>query len=128
LLSRLKRMEEVEQNLGEALAIARELDLPGPRVMATARMALFSGGDPADAAATLATDEYRLTWNERTEAHFLLWKSTCERRHLDEANRLMLEFCAHAPASARRGMIERLPIYREIDLEFKRLPSPSQPL
>jgi tetratricopeptide (TPR) repeat protein len=127
LLTRLGRMEEVEQNLGEALALARELDLPGPRVMATARLALLNGGDAGAAAATLAADEYRLTWSERTEGHFLVWKSTGERRHLAEAHRLMLEFCEHAPLAARRGMIERLPLYREIELSWKRDASSDRP-
>jgi serine/threonine protein kinase/tetratricopeptide (TPR) repeat protein len=108
------RADEARADLQAALAIARDLALPGVELAACAHLALLPGGDVAAALAELAAHEGRVAVQTAMEARFLLWQATHDPAHLAEAKRLLDFFVEHAPPESRATMLANVYLHREI--------------
>ena len=62
----------------------------------------------------LAEHEARTEFPDRLSARFRLWELTGDRKHLDEAHRLLGFMRDHAPEEDRDSMIENVPLHRDI--------------
>jgi serine/threonine protein kinase/tetratricopeptide (TPR) repeat protein len=113
-LARRGREVEACADLDAALAIARELSLPGVELLATARLATLPGGDVAAALAALAAHEGHAEAQQAMEARFLLWQATRDPAHLTEAKRLLDFLVEHAPPECRETMLANVRLHREI--------------
>jgi len=101
--------DDAPARLAEARALAERYDLPGPRLQAAA-----VAGDAAEAARVLDAAADRIGVPGQLESHFLLWKATGGRAHLEEARRLLDLLSRHAPPERRAGLREGVPFHREI--------------
>ena len=52
------------------------------------------------------------------EAHFLLFKATTDRTHLEAAHRLLCYLRDHAPEEYRETMLKNVPLYRDIKMAW----------
>ncbi len=118
LLAERGRDAEAARLLSDAAARAREIGLPGVRLVATARLANLPVGDRATSLSTalgaLAECEATAEIGETIAARFLLWKATGDAAHLMEAKRRLDDLLAHAPADCRESMVENVRLHREI--------------
>jgi tetratricopeptide (TPR) repeat protein len=112
--ARLSRTDEARADLDAALALARELSLPGVELLATARLATLPRGDAAVALAALAAHEGRMDIQDAMQARFLLWQATRDPAHLAEAKRRLDFMVAHAPPENRESMVTNVRLHREI--------------
>src|SRR5207253_11030124 len=81
--------------------------------------AAMPGGELSAARETLLENESRLGHAERVEAHFLLWKATDDRHHLEEAHRLLLGLRDATPKAHRDTLFTAVPLRREILAAWK---------
>jgi serine/threonine protein kinase/tetratricopeptide (TPR) repeat protein len=108
------REAEARADLDAALAIARELSLPGVELLGTAHLATLPGGDVTAALAALAAHQGHAAIHETMQARFLLWKATRDRAHLTEAKRRLDFLVDHAPPDCRESMLANVRLHREI--------------
>jgi hypothetical protein len=113
-LARQGREAEAGADLDAALALARELSLPGVELLATAQLATLPGGDAAAALAALAAHEGRAEVRRAMQVRFLLWQATRDPAHLAEAKSLLDFIVEHAPADCRESMLANVRLHREI--------------
>lgn len=118
LFQRLERAGEARAKLRDAVNRAREIDSAKLEVLALAHLALLADGDAGEACERLAAFESRLPHLAKMEARFLLWQATRDRPHLDAAHELLMALRAHAPERDRDVLIERVPLYRDIEAAF----------
>lgn len=111
---RMGLTEEAEALLLQARTLADELQMLPVLVGATIRMAVSDGSGVERALQLFESHSARLGYLERMEAHFLLWRATSKRPHLDEAARMLDEFRAHAPAAYQDSIFRQVRLYREI--------------
>jgi tetratricopeptide (TPR) repeat protein len=102
------------ESLVAARDLAREVGIPVTETMACCELALLAGGKAEDALATFTEHEERLGAGERLEAHFLLWRATHDRTHLESAKRLLDEELANVPEEYHESMRQNVRINREI--------------
>jgi tetratricopeptide (TPR) repeat protein len=119
LLASRGRVDPAREALEGARVLARMMGLAGPQALAAVHLALLPGGDVADAKATVAAHEERLTHAERLEARFLLFRATRERAHLEEAHRLLLVLRDGTPRNLRDAMYGGSPLRREVLAAWK---------
>jgi tetratricopeptide (TPR) repeat protein len=100
--------------LKQALTLARDLDLTAVEVLASCHLALLGEMAPEAALEGLLDNEGRLGIAERLMARELLWRSTREPAHLDEAHALLDHLVDHAPKRRRKTLIENVPLHRDI--------------
>jgi serine/threonine protein kinase/tetratricopeptide (TPR) repeat protein len=113
-LARLGREAEARADLDAALALARELSLPGVELIAAAQFAALPNGELTPALAALAAYQGNATVEEAMHARFLLWQATHDLAHLDESKRQLDFIVEHAPADCRESMLANVRVYREI--------------
>ena len=113
-LARQGREVEARADLDAALALARDLSLPGVELLVTAQLARLRDGDVTAALAALAAHEGRAELEEATEARFLLWQATRDPAHLAEAKRQLDFLVEHAPPDCRESMLANVRLHREI--------------
>jgi len=118
VLVRQGRIEEARPHLEQALALARELDIPDSIVL-SAGLALLPGEDPATALDVFAAYEPRLKHAAKMEGRFLLWKATGDRSHLEVAHQLLVHLRDHAPPEYRATMIVNVPLHRDIQAAWE---------
>ncbi len=110
--------EEAVRPLAEAAVLAREIPLPGVRLVVAARLASLPGADRAAAAAAalaaLSDGESSSEIGEVMAARFLLWKATGDASHLADAKARLDGLLLHAPSDCRESMIENVRLHREI--------------
>ena len=106
--------ESAATHLGEALALARETANPEATLCATVEQARLPDGDVEAALAALADHEERAGHGAKMEVRFRLWELTRDKRHLEEARRLLERLRDHAPEDCRDSMIENVPLHRDI--------------
>jgi tetratricopeptide (TPR) repeat protein len=109
-LTALGRMEAAPALLEEALALARETEVPELIFAATLERARLPGGAVAAALEALGSVEEEVGPVER----YRLWQLTGDAAHLEEAKRLLDFRVEHAPEECRESMIENVPLHREI--------------
>ena len=114
LLAAAGRPEEAAAHFDQALELARDLKSPSATLAAAVLRALLPGGDVQ--AALDALDEFgaHVGVQEQIDSHFALWKTTSDRRHLEEAHRLLERMRDHAPEEYRTSMIENVALHRDI--------------
>jgi serine/threonine protein kinase/tetratricopeptide (TPR) repeat protein len=117
----LGRTPEAQARLSEALAIAHEIGVAVPMVLAAAQLALLPHGEPRMATEIFAAKEILLGPRDKMHVRHLLWRVTGDRLHLSEAHRLLTELRHHAPAAYRETMSKRVPLYREIGADWRGL-------
>jgi hypothetical protein len=102
----------------ESLTAARDLAVKsgilGIETTARCRLACLPGGDPRDALAALAENGERIGAGDHMVVRWLLFRTTGERAHLDEARRLLDEAVAPVDEETRESMLANLRLYREI--------------
>jgi tetratricopeptide (TPR) repeat protein len=108
------RLKEDAAILEEALALGREIHLPGVIAQAAASLALLPGGNADGAVETYREFEPRLRHRDKMEVSFLLFELAEDETHLDEAHRLLQYLVEHAPAEYRETMIAEVPLHRDI--------------
>jgi tetratricopeptide (TPR) repeat protein len=113
------RTQEARGAFSEAVQIGRALGLAGPLVLGLVHLAGLTGGDYTQAKETLAAHNERLGHAERVEAHFLLWKATQQRAHLEEAHRLLLNLRDATPKAHRDTLFTAVPLRRDILAAWK---------
>jgi hypothetical protein len=77
---------------------------------------LLPGGDVDAALRTFETFEARLPLVAKMEARYLLWKATAAGTHLEAACGLLADLRGFAPEQDREDLIQRVPLYREIEV------------
>jgi hypothetical protein len=102
--------DAARSELSEAQRYAAEHDLPDLQMEAAAHLALLPGADAADAEELLARLEDRLGGRTRRLAHWLLWRTTSDESHLQEAHRLLDEALGLVPEEFREAMVEGVPL------------------
>ena len=111
------RKERAREHLEAALALGSELSNTSVIVHATAYLALLEGKRPEaaiKAIKALEKHESRLSVAHRIEAHFVLWKTTRDREHVDTARRLLLDSRASAPREYRESMVSSVPLHDDV--------------
>ena len=103
--------EAARRALLEALTLCREQGRRAETARAHAVLACLAGGDAR--AAEKALDEAG-EGGRTAEVHHLLWRATGDRSHLAEANRLVAEAVARAPAEHRASMLANVRVNREV--------------
>jgi serine/threonine protein kinase/tetratricopeptide (TPR) repeat protein len=118
LVGRLRTMagavKAARAAFAEALDIARELDLPGERVLAAAHLAALPGGDVAAACAEFAERERRLEIGDRMEARLALYHASGDVAHVLEARKLLDHVVRHASPERRDAVIADVPLHRSV--------------
>ncbi|MHC4471173.1 MAG: tetratricopeptide repeat protein, partial [Planctomycetota bacterium] len=108
------RVDDARSRLTEALELGRELSVHGAVVCNAAHLARIEPARASAAEAALTTNEPRLDHASKTEARFALWQATGEKRHLEEAHRLLEYLRDHAPSDCRDQMISGVRLHRAI--------------
>ena len=106
--------EDGRASLVVARDIAAETDDPGIETLARCHLAGLPGGDPRDAIAAFSEHEPRLDAEERLEAHWLLFRATGDRVHLEAAKRRLDAALADVDGTTRESMLENLRPHRDI--------------
>jgi tetratricopeptide (TPR) repeat protein len=112
-------VEAARAPLTAALDLAADSGAAGVETVARCELACLPGGDAEDALAAFAENEHRLDANERRLARLLLWKSTGDRAHLEEAKRLLDEAVSRVDDGTRATMLENVRLNREILAAWK---------
>ncbi len=108
------RTDAALADLSSALAIAKDLSLPGTSLLASAWLARLPGGDVACALADLAAHERGSIVEQAMQARFLLWQATHDPVHLREAKRRLDDLLRHAPEDCREAMLDDVRLHHEI--------------
>jgi tetratricopeptide (TPR) repeat protein len=82
--------------------------------LARCELALLPGGDAADALDAFREHADRLAPAEQCQAHYLLWKATRDRSHLEEAKRSIDADLVVGDEAARARTAESGPFVREV--------------
>jgi tetratricopeptide (TPR) repeat protein len=118
LVGRLRTMagavKAARAAFAEAGDLARELDLPGERVLAAAHLAALPGGDVTTACMEFFERERRLEIGDRMEARLLLYHATGDVAHVREARKLLDHVVRHAPPERRDALIAEVPLHRGV--------------
>ena len=100
--------------LDDAAREARKAHAYETEMLALSYRALAPGADVEGTIRKLAACEERLGMAQRVEVHYLLWKATGRREHLDEAHRVLLFLRQNSPAEHHEPMMRNVPQHREI--------------
>ncbi|MHC4342422.1 MAG: ATP-binding protein, partial [Planctomycetota bacterium] len=105
--------ESARSRFDEALQLGRDAQDPTIVLAASAYRSRLPGGDADEAIAALES-EMHVGYGQRLSARFLLWQSTRDPAHLQEAHRLLVHIRDHAPEDCRESMIENIPLHADI--------------
>jgi tetratricopeptide (TPR) repeat protein len=115
------RFDAARHAFAEAYELGRALGLPGPLAVGSAQLAALPGGEPKAAAEALVEHEDRLGHAERLECRWLLHRATKERRHLEEAHRLLLDLRDATPKAHRDSLFTGVALRRDVLAAWKEL-------
>ncbi|MCA9726605.1 MAG: tetratricopeptide repeat protein [Candidatus Eisenbacteria bacterium] len=113
------RIPEARDKLARAVEGAREHRHIRVEVLALAHSALLPGGDADEALERYHAHRGRLPVSAELEACHCLWKATGDRAHLSKAAADLAALREHAPPADRAGLYSRVPLYREIDSDWR---------
>ena len=117
------RHDEARAYLEESLRLGEGQEDPGVLVHARCLLASLPGGDVA--AALEACERWcdRLAHTDLMDVRWRLYRLTDDPHHLEEAQRLLEQLCAHAPESHRRSMVENTALFRDIRAAWEARPA-----
>ncbi len=117
-LGRIRVSEGDAARARESFVAAREVasrvGIAGAETLARCHLAGLPGGDGAETIAAVVESEERLEPVEARAAHFLLWKLTGDRAHLETSKRLLDAALSLVDDETRTSMVENLRLNREI--------------
>ena len=82
-------------------------------------LAFLPDGNAAEALDAYERWSDRIGHTDRMECLWGLWRLTQEPRHLEEAYGLLVSLCENAPEAYRGTMVERFPLYRDLDAAWR---------
>jgi serine/threonine protein kinase/tetratricopeptide (TPR) repeat protein len=100
--------------LDESLVLLRDLGVPAMTVVVSAERAVLPGADVRAAQDLLAAHGPGLAVENRMRAHWLLWRATSDRVHLEQARSILRHVVDHAPAELRESAVRGVRMHREI--------------
>jgi tetratricopeptide (TPR) repeat protein len=114
LFARAGRADAAREDLEAALALAREIPLPRIELASLAHLATLPGGDAGPVLAALAAHGDRAELQTRMHACLVLWRTTHDRAHLDEARRLLDFTLDNSPPDCRETMLANVRLHRDV--------------
>jgi tetratricopeptide (TPR) repeat protein len=122
LLFHISAVEDSRSHLTAALSMAQKIDDPDGQAIAYAYLALLPGGDRALMQERFDALSSRLHSMARMEIHYLLWKASGARSHLESAYHLLNEHCGRVSSHERQAMVANVPLHRHIQAAWEELP------
>jgi hypothetical protein len=114
LCQKLRRADEAQELLEEAVNVSREIHRPDTEALAAASLAQMSGADTSHAEAVFEAHRTHVGAFELLPVCWALWQATWKLQYLDTAHAQLQSLRDHAPPECRDAMIENVPLHRDI--------------
>jgi tetratricopeptide (TPR) repeat protein len=104
----------------EAYALAQEFDAPGEQMVAGAHLAALGALEARTAIELMGRNRRLASFAHKLETSYLLWRSSGEFDHLEEAQRLLESFRSKAREAGSDALVTGVAVHRAVAADWAR--------